>query len=124
MSPLAVGRAENRYALLMDGPDGLVAYIFTFHQLSLVISIMLGLIAMVPYAIAIRSLKAQRRALGGVTLFIGVTLAFHSFFSWHLRLPPFSVEVVGIAMPIEETVPDEAPVDQEPAAPPAPSKDR
>jgi hypothetical protein len=79
----------------MPGPDGLVAYIVTVHQLALVFSALLGLIAVVPYVIAVRRRPAGR-GLGAIIVFVGVTFGFYAFFSWHMGVRAVSVEVVKI----------------------------
>lgn len=79
----------------MPGADGLVAYIVTVHQLALVLAAVLGLVAVVPYLIAMRG-RVAGRAIGALMVFVGVTGVFYAFFAWHLGIHPVSVEVVKI----------------------------
>jgi hypothetical protein len=79
----------------MPGPDGLVAYIVTVHQLALVFSALLGLVAVIPYVYLVRR-RPTGRGLGALMVFAGVTLAFYAFFAWQMGVRAVSVEVVKI----------------------------
>lgn len=87
---------------------GLITFVVTFHEVSLIFSVVLAALMTLPFwLLMLRSVERGRKATLALVFFVGTALVCHFIVSHTLHFSALDVEVIQVGQSIDDGPPVE-----------------